>query len=564
MSPQPRPSLLPTWARSFGRPRCCLLLWLVVFSNGAGAVVPRSPAPATGPAPAVNAVSAPSNDAGLVYIREFRVRGAEKLPAVAVEEAVYPFLGPGRTKDDVELARAALEKAYKEKGYETVYVQIPQQQVRGGVIHLEVVEAKVGRLRVKGARFFLPSEIKRMAPSLAQGTVPNFNDVTRDIVALNQHPDRRVTPELRAGLEPGTVDIDLTVKDKFPLHGNVELNNRSSPDTSELRLNASLSYSNLWQLGHSIGGSFQISPQDLNDVKVYSAYYLARFAEIPWLSLMASGTKQDSNVSTLGGVAVAGRGEIVGARALISLPPGKDFFHSISVGMDYKHFKQAVSLGVDPVTGISNTTETPISYYPLSAAYNANWLGKGSLTELNAGVTFHLRGMGSEGPQFDNNRYKADGSFIYLRGDLAHTQDLPLGFEIYGKIQGQISDQPLVSSEQISGGGLNTVRGYLEAEVVGDNGIFGTLELRSPSLLDWADKKTSEWRLYAFAEGGSLTIREALPEQTGHFELASVGIGSRIRLFDFLNGSIDAGLPLISQRSKAHEPLFTFRVWADF
>ena len=119
------------------------MLWLVVFSNGAGAVVPRSPAPATGPAPAVNAVSAPSNDAGLVYIREFRVRGAEKLPAVAVEEAVYPFLGPGRTKDDVEQARAALEKAYKEKGYETVYVQIPQQQVRGGVIHLEVVEAKV-------------------------------------------------------------------------------------------------------------------------------------------------------------------------------------------------------------------------------------------------------------------------------------------------------------------------------------------------------------------------------------------------------------------------------------
>jgi len=292
----------------------------------------ESQPPANDPAPASG------NEGGQVYIREFRVRGAEKLPAVAVEEAVYPFLGPGRTKDDVEQARAALEKAYKEKGYETVYVQIPQQQIKGGVIHLEVVEAKVGRLRVKGARFFLPSEIKRMAPSLAQGTVPNFNEVTRDIVALNQHPDRRVTPELRAGLEPGTVDIDLTVKDKFPLHGNVELNNRSSPDTSELRLNGSLSYSNLWQLGHSIGGSFQISPQDLNDVKVYSAYYLARFAEIPWLSLMASGTKQDSNVSTLGGVAVAGRGEIVGARALISLPPGKDFFHSISAGMDYKHF----------------------------------------------------------------------------------------------------------------------------------------------------------------------------------------------------------------------------------
>lgn len=99
---------------------------------------------------------------------------------------------------------------------------------------------------------------------------------------------------------------------------------------------------------------------------------------------------------------------------------------------------------------------------------------------------------------------------------------------------------------------------------MGDNGIFGTFELRTPSLLDWVDKESSEWRLYAFADAGALSIREALPEQTDHFELASIGIGSRIRLLDFLNGSIDAGLPLISQRTKAHEALFTFRVWAEF
>ncbi len=500
-----------------------------------------------------------------MFIREYRVKGMERLPAGVVEEAVYPFLGPGRTAEDVEKARAALEKAYKDQGFETVSVQIPQQAGRGGVVQLEVVEAKVGRLRVRGARYFLPSEIKRAAPSLAEGNVPNFTEVTRDIVALNQWPDRRVTPELRPGLEPGTVDIDLKVEDKLPLHGSIELNNRRSPDTSELRLNGSLNYNNLWQMGHSIGGSFQISPENLDDVKVYSGYYLARFRELPGWSWLLSGTKQDSNVSTLGGVAVAGRGEILGFRALVSLPPGKDFYQSLSVGMDYKHFLQAVTLGLDPTTGLGDVTETPISYYPITAAYNASWVGKNYLTEFNAGVTFHLRGMGSEGEQFDNNRFKADGSFIYLRGDLAHTRDLPLGFEVFGKVQGQLSDQPLVSSEQISGGGLNTVRGYLEAEVVGDNGVFGALELRSPSLLDWADKEKSEWRLYAFVEGGILSIHEPLPEQTDHFELASIGVGSRIRIRDFLNGSLDAGLPLISQTAtQAREPLFSFRVWAEF
>jgi hemolysin activation/secretion protein len=547
--------------RLAGALSCGLFMAFVGVNPAAGAGGTSVPSGET----AVTASAGSTAGKPVMYIREYRVAGATLLSPGEIGETVYPYLGPGRTAEDVEKARAALEKAYHDKGFQTVSVQIPVQQGRGGVVQLEAVEAKVGRLRVRKARFFLPSEIKRSVPALAEGTVPNFNDVTREIVALNQLPDRRITPELRPGKEPGTVDIDLQVEDKFPMHGSLELNNRYSPDTSQLRLNGSLSYSNLWQLGHTLGGSFQISPEKLEDVKVYSAYYLARFREVPWLSVLASGTKQDSNVSTLGGVAVAGRGEIVGARALIALPPGKDFYQSLSAGMDYKHFKQAVTLGLDPLTGLANTTETPISYYPITVAYNANWFGKGVLTELNLGVTFHLRGMGSEGEQFDTNRFKADGSFVYLRGDLAHTRDLPLGFELFAKVQGQIADQPLVSSEQISGGGLNTVRGYLEAEVVGDNGVFGSVELRSPSLLDWVDKRSSEWRVYAFCEGGLLSIYEPLPEQTGDFELASIGVGTRIRIRDFLNGSLDAGLPLFSQsQTESREPLFSFRVWAEF
>ena len=46
--------------------------------------------------------------------------------------------------------------------------------------------------------------------------------------------------------------------------------------------------------------------------------------------LILQGTKQNFNVSTLGGTAVAGRNEVVGACAIISLPPGKNFFHSIA------------------------------------------------------------------------------------------------------------------------------------------------------------------------------------------------------------------------------------------
>ena len=61
---------------------------------------------------------------------------------------VYPFLGSERTSEDVEQARAALEKAYHDKGFQTVSIEIPQQKMRRGVVILNVVEAKVGRLRV--------------------------------------------------------------------------------------------------------------------------------------------------------------------------------------------------------------------------------------------------------------------------------------------------------------------------------------------------------------------------------------------------------------------------------
>lgn len=501
-----------------------------------------------------------------IYIREYRIEGTKILPRDEVEKAIYPFLGPQRTPDDVDGARAALEKAYKDKGYETVAVEVGQQypqHLARGVVHLKVVEAPIGRLRVKGARYFLPSAIKARAQSMAEGKVINLNEVQRNLAALNQHPDLRVEPDLHPGVEPGTWDIDLKVKDKFPLHGSVELNNQYSADTTELRLNASLSYNNLWQLGHSAGFSMQLSPQAWDEVKVYSGYYMVRFPNVDWFSISLQGTKQDSNVSTLGGVASAGRGETIGARAIFTLPPMKNFIHSLSVGTDYKHYNQLVTL-----PGAIAVTESPLSYYPMSATYNATWLGKSYLTDLSAGVVFHFRGMGSGPSQFDTSRLKASGDFIYFKGELSHTQDLPGDAKLYAKVHGQIADQPLVTNEEIGGGGLGTVRGYLEAEVLGDNAIFGTIELQSPSLLGWLSKEAkeeNEWRVYLFADGGVVTVNSPPPEQTGHFNLASIGFGSRIRLFDHLNGSLDAGLPLTSQTTtRAREALFTFRVWADF
>jgi hemolysin activation/secretion protein len=493
------------------------------------------------------------------YVRQYRVIGGENLlPRLDVETAVYPFLGPYRTKDDVEQARAALEQAYHGHGFQTVLVQIPQQEVHGGIITLEVVPQTVGRLRVHGSRYFSIDEIKREAPSLAQGQSPNFSQVTGDLAVLNNIPDRQVTPTVRAGEVPGTVDVDLNVKDTFPLHGSLELNNRYSADTSPLRVNGSVSYDNLWQLEHSLGFSFQLSPENLNQVQVFSADYIARFPGVSWLSLLLQGTSQDSNVNTLGGIGVAGKGDVIGGRAIIQLPGEKGFYESLSLGLDYKHFSQDVLIaGTDTVT--------PVTYYPASAAYSGTWAGKGHETDVNASVNLAIRELGSDDAEYELNRHGASGNFIYFRGDISHTADLAEGFQIFGKAQGQVSSEPLVNSEQFSGGGLGTVRGYLESEELGDNGLFGSVEFRTPSLGEFLGKQVDEWRFYVFVEGGELAIYDPLPEQQRTFQLASVGAGTRIRLLNHLNGSFDFGLPLVDgPQTQAYSPLFTFRLWADF
>ena len=560
---------------------CCLLLCAV----GAAPVAAKSEsdaAPARKPATAKpenagKATSNPAKPAGAgsgpparFDIDEYRIEGADSLPQIEVEAAVYPFLGPGRTADDVEKARAAVEKAYHDKGLQTVGVAVPQQDAQRGFIVLKVTENRVGRLRVKGSRYFDLANIKGSAPSLKEGSLPNFKEVTKDIVALNRWPDRRVTPALRAGIAPGTVDVDLNVEDTLPLHGSAELNNRQSPSTTSLRESYSLRHDNLWQLGHSMTVTYQDAPLNRKDAMVISGSYMAR-TPYDWLSVLLYGLKSDSAVATVGGANVIGPGEVIGGRAVMILPTKGELFHTLSLGIDYKHFAQTLKLG-------SDAFDSPVTYAPLVASYGATWQGEGRLTQLNASITAGLRGIGSSPEEFDAKRFKATGSFIHLNADVSHTQELGHGVQLFAKMQGQAADQPLVSSEQFSIGGQDTVRGYLESEVLGDYGVVGTLELRSPNLSTYFEQKLDnplgqavkfnvfdDWRFFAFADAGHARIHEPLPEQKSQFDLASYGIGTRVKTLKHFNGVFFVGVPAITQQTTlANHPRFSFRVWGEF
>jgi hemolysin activation/secretion protein len=527
-----------------------------------------SPQPASGapPAPA----GTPSAPAQRFDIDQFRIDGADKLTQIDVEEAVYPFLGPNRTADDVEKARAALEKAYHDRGYQTVSVGVPSQNVANRVVVLKVTEGKVGRLRVTNAKYFDVDKIKKGAPSLKEGTLPNFNNVTKDIVALNQWPDRRVTPSLRAGVTPGTVDVDLNVEDKLPLHGSVEYNNRQSPNTTPTRVNATIHYDNFWQLGHSFSLSYQVAPERREDAEVWSGSYLGRLTD--WTSVLVYGVDSKSDVATVGGMNVVGPGQIFGGRLVLTLPARDGFFHSLSLGADYKHFGQTVNNGADSFS-------SPITYYPLNATYGATWQQDKFLTQFNSSITVNLRGAGSDGEDWMNKRAFANSNFFHFNADLSETIDLPENFQFFGRVKGQLADGPLISSEQYSLGGLDTVRGYLESEELGDDGIAGTLEMRTPDIGTWLQSHMkdetgqgkarftifNEWRFFGFFDAGVTKIQQPLPEQEAQFNMWSYGGGTRFKLFNYVNGMVALAMPMISQsETQANDPHVLFSISGEF
>jgi hypothetical protein len=126
-----------------------------------------------GMARAQEAAAAPAAPERQVNNEEYLVRGNTVLDARAIEAAVTPFLGPGRTLKDVEGARDALVAAYQARGYQSVYVDLPEQQVEQGVVVLQVSEGDQRRSPVEALQAILgglnPAEREQVKHSLFLG-----------------------------------------------------------------------------------------------------------------------------------------------------------------------------------------------------------------------------------------------------------------------------------------------------------------------------------------------------------------------------------------------------------
>lgn len=473
---------------------------------------------------------------------ELRVKGNSLLERAEIERTVYPFLGPKKSIDVVEQARSTLENIYQMKGYKTVTVDIPEQDVVNGVVYLQVVEGKISRLRVKDSRYFSLGKIKSSVPALAEGNVPNLIEMQAQLTELSkQTGDRTIIPIMRAGKTPGTIEVDLKVKDELPLHGSVELTGRNSQDTTRTRLTTSISYDNLWQKFHSASFMFQTSPENTDEVEVFSGtYVMPIFNSDTRLALYAVSSQSDSEIAQAGTLNVLGAGEIYGARLIKTLEGTSSYMHSFTAGVDYKNFEEDILL--DNI----NASSTPISYLPFMLQYGSNLRANNMLMGFNLGLNFSFRGVGNDEKEFEAKRAGARANYFYITAGGQLMYDLPWGMKMQSNISGQYADSSLISNEQFSMGGASSVRGYFESQVLTDEGILGSLELYTPRVLPESWGFVDNFRLLFFADAGNGWVKNALPGQARSIALFSSGVGARFQMWKYLQGALDLAFPLIA------------------
>jgi hemolysin activation/secretion protein len=484
---------------------------------------PASSSPVAQPSPQPPAPPAdPAFD-----ILEYQIEGNTVFSAREIERAVTPFLGEKRHFSDVEGARKALEDAYQRAGYQTVFVDIPEQRVAGGVVRLHVLEGKVGQARVSGSRYFSLGEIRAGAPQFTPGSVPDFGQVQQEMAQLNKLPDRQVSPILTPGRVPGTIDVNLSVKDTLPFHGDIEDDNHASPFTTANRTSASLHYDDLWQRQHSLAINYQVAPSNPAETNVVYATYLWRFAGIDD-AVSLYGIRSNSSVSVVGSSTILGNAKIAGVRWIHPLGSGQSdgasYFHSLTLGFDRKDFAQT-NIAAD--TG--NLDVLPaITYFPLSVSYGGTLVRDSGSINYSLGAVTAPRGVfGNTDEKFRSRRVLGEASYLAWKPSLSADRWITQRWGVYGIVEGQWTNDALIPNEQFVTGGADSVRGYKESEVSGDRGARGTLEVRFYPL--GRPAPDGKRLLYAdvFFDGAQVRLVDPAGPQVSVLTIASTGIGLR-------------------------------------
>jgi hemolysin activation/secretion protein len=454
------------------------------------------------------------------------VEGPNPLSEGKTADLLAPLTGRKHTLDSLREAAKVLEDAIRAKGYAFHRVALPPQTLREGQVALRVIDFRVDRIEVIGNRRFDRDNVLAGLPELQEGVSPNNETLGNQLKVANQHPAKKLNLKLRQSEKPEHIDALVNVEEEDPLQVYLMFNTRGTEQTGGYRLTGGLQHSNLWNLDHSAAFSYTTSPDHADAVSQWGfSYALPVYAVGGWLS--AYYAQSDARTGAVAeGITLSGAGEMMGAHYTQHLPRFDLYSHSLDLGLDDKHFINDIE--------VSGTDFGPdVRSRPFSLTYRGDYTQTWFKTGFYLSWSRNLGG-GSDNTEkeYAQSRFGASDEWDVLRYGVFADLQLPAQWALRLNLSGQGSWEPLIAGEQLGLGGVYSVRGYQEREVIGDNGQVFHGELWSPQWLP-------DLNFLIFYDHGFADLIDPQPGDTDNQMLRSTGLGARWHWGTYVDLAVD-------------------------
>lgn len=469
-----------------------------------------------------------------IPVDQITVTGNTLLPPEVIDAALASYKGE-LSLGDLKQAAQAVQALYRDAGYGAVIAYVPEQTAASGRATIAVLEGRIGQVEVIGNSHFSAANIQRSVPHLKAGVTPQVRRLDTEVQMANENPAKQLALTLEAGKQAGEVDARVMVVEQPPTTWTVAVDTGGNDSTGLVR--GYLRYQNaaLWDLDHVLSlqaGSSLEKPSAAPSIA--ANYRIPMYEQAATLDLYAAySDAEGGDTPTAAGVLqFNGRGAAMGLLSTTHLERIGEFDQQFHIGADVRLFLNECNIQWLPSGACGGAGES-VSTNPMSITYSARRGG-------NMPAGFSLGGswnLGLVGPYRNDANFQAvrDGApsgyaLARLSGYMAFL--LPQQWQLQGRISSQFTADPLIPGEQFGIAGANTVRGYLEREVIGDQGIAGSLELYAPTLLNPMGVRQSTLQLLAFFDAGEVRNRRDTPclGIQSVCRLSSIGLGLRARL----------------------------------
>ncbi len=449
---------------------------------------------------------------------------------------VSSYIGKPLTFGDLHAITQAVVTTYAAHGRPLVRAIVPEQNVDGGAIQVIVMEYKIGTVTVTGNRWFSDEQVA--APfRFHRGDTVTTEQISAALDTANANPFRRVELVYRPSVDVGYTDLVLQTQDRLPFRPYAGYDNSGPRATGRDR----------WNLGFNWGRAFGLDQQLSYQLTTSSDFWSGRrhpngrkkasfvahsliwSAPLSWgdrITVFGAYERSYPNIGVdFDLVGKAGQASI---RYQHRLPQWLGMTQDIQAGFDFKSTNNNLDFGGLRVS----RSQTEIAQF--LGIYSTTRPDRLGATSLVATLVYSPGGLTGANRDADfqpsltkPGRLGAKANYFYSRGEIGRQTLLPLNAIWSLRLTGQISNRPLLETEQVSVGGIDLLRGYDPNAINGDQGIVVSNEIRTPNLVKVANSRLA---LLGFWDYASLTNKRPLPDQARHVRASSAGVGLRFNV----------------------------------